>query len=434
MKKRVLVVFPTAWDERQLDALPAAVRARYETILDEPRDDDVRWDLDVLAYVDERVARWRGRIDGVFSSSDYPGAVAAAAIAAELGLPGARPESVLRASHKYHARLVQRAVAPAAVPRFRLFDPADERTWPRGDELPCFVKPVKASFSLFARHVADEDALRAFASAPALAEFRAYYVRLFDTLAARYAPGLESARAFLAEEPLDGEQVTVEGWVQHGEAHVLGVVDTSFHPGTRSFARFDFPSALPAPVQARLARIARDAALALGLDHTLFNVELFHHPASERTSIIELNPRLCGQFGDLHEKVGGTNGFALGLALACGESPELGAAGAFAAAASVPLRVFCSTVIERVPSAGRLREVERRHPGTLVWSDYRAGDLLRVGPDVEDGRSVRYGVVNLGGASRSDIEARLAALVTELGFELAPCEGEPSAAHVNAML
>jgi hypothetical protein len=37
---------------------------------------------------------------------------------------------------------------------------------------------------------------------------------------------------------------------------------------------------------------------------------------------------------------------------------------------------------------------------------------------VEDGRSVRYAVVNLGGASRSDIAAEAAATGTALGFEL----------------
>jgi hypothetical protein len=54
-----------------------------------------------------------------------------------------------------------------------------------------------------------------------------------------------------------------------------------------------------------------------------------------------------------------------------------------------------------------------------VWSDCQSGDLLRVAGDVEDGQSVRYGVINLGGASRSDIQERRAAIERELGFELA---------------
>jgi biotin carboxylase len=428
MKKRVLVVFPTAWDERQLAALPDAVHARYELVLDQPRDDDVPWDFDVPAFVDERVRAWRGRLNGVFSSSDYPGAFAAAAIAAELRLPGADPSAVLRAAHKHRSRLLQRGAAPESVPRFALFDPGDERTWPSDDDFPCFVKPVKGSFCLFARRMRDRAELRTFAAAPALSEYRAYYLRMFAQLTARYGGGGDDARAFLAEEPLEGAQVTVEGWVHGDRAHVLGVVDTSFHPGTRSFASFDYPSQLPLAVQERMERIARQVALAHGLRDTLFNVEMFHEASRGRTTLIEVNPRPCGQFGDLYEKVDGTNGFALALGLCCGDPPAVRRrAGAFAAASSVPLRVFRSSRIRRAPSAAELCAVERAHPGTLLWSDCASGAELRVAPHVEDGESVRYGVVNLGGASRGDVRARLADVVEALGFELSPLE--PSGAR-----
>src|SRR6185503_7964073 len=128
MARRVLVPFPTAWDERQFAAIPEEERARYVLHLDVPRDEDVRWDMDVLGYIESRVRDWRGRIDGVFSSSDYPGSIAAAAIASELDLPCASPRSVLTASHKLRAREIQGAVAPEAVPRFARFDPDDERS------------------------------------------------------------------------------------------------------------------------------------------------------------------------------------------------------------------------------------------------------------------------------------------------------------------
>ncbi len=422
-KKRVLVVFPTAWDERQLAALPAEVRAPYELHFDEPRDDEVRWDLDVLAYIDARVRTWRGRIDGVFSSSDYPGAIAAAAIAEALGLPGSSPANVLVAAHKYYARLTQQRVAPEAVPRFALFEPADERSWPAESSFPCFVKPVKGSFSLFARRIDDRNALRDFASAPALAEFQTYYGRLFDELAARHARLEHGARAFLAEELLGGAQATVEGWVAGGRASVLGIVDTLFHPGSTSFAGFHYPSHLPAAVQEHMGRVACDVALALGLEQTLFNVEFFHDATRERVTLIEINPRLCGQFGDLYAKVLGTGGFELALALACGESPNIRrGAGPFRAAASIPLRVFRTTRLLRAPSAEQQAAVARRFPGTLAWSECQSGDVLRVASDVEDGQSVRYGVVNLGGTDRSDLQEKLAAIVRDLAFELLPLD------------
>jgi hypothetical protein len=422
-KKRVLVVFPTAWDELQFQALPPEVRARYELVFDEPRDEEVRWDFDVLAYLEERARRWRTGLDGVFSSSDYPGAIAAAALARELGLPGAPPEAVLRAGHKFYAREAARSAVPEAVPRYRLFDPSDERTWPPADEFPCFVKPVKASFSLFARRVADRDALAAFTAAPELHEFRGFYVRLFERLAARYAALEHGAHLFLAEGLLQGDQVTVEGFVRDGIAQRLGIVDTTFHPGTASFASFDYPSHLAASVQERLWRVAAAQALVLGLENTLFNVELFHDPSTDRIGLIEINPRLCGQFGDLYAKVDGRSGFELALALCCGEEPrDVGRGAAHAAAASVPLRIFRSARARAVPGTEEWNVLQRDFSDALVWSDIREGDELCVGPAVEDGVSVRYGVVNLGGVSRADIARRLAELVPRLGFRFAPLE------------
>jgi len=422
--KRVLVVFPTSWDERQFAALPPAVRGRYELVLDEPHDDDVRWDLDVNAWIAARARRWRGQLDGVLSSSDYPGALAAAVLAAELGLPGAPPQSVLRAAHKYHSRVLQRALAPEAVPRFALFDPRDEASWPPAADFPLFVKPVKASFSLFARRVEDRSALRALAASEALGDFQRYYVRLFEELARRHADFEPAAHLFLAEEPLRGAQVTVEGWVEGGVARVLGIVDTSFHAGTASFARFDYPSRLPADVQARMDKLACAVAVAHGLERTLFNLELFHEAESGRLAIIELNPRMCGQFGDLYAKVDGQSGFALALALACGETTDVPhRTGPFAHAASVPLRTFESVRVRRAPTPAVQRAVEARFPGTLVWSEVAPGTELVVGPEIEDGASVRYGVVNLGATSRATVGDAFAEVVRALAYELEPLHG-----------
>ena len=76
-------------------------------------------------------------------------------------------------------------------------------------------------------------------------------------------------------------------------------------------------------------------------------------------------------------------------------------------------------MLRRAPSSAALAELARRD-GTLAWCDVAQGTHLEVGPDVEDGASVRYGIVNLGGRDRSDIEARADAAVRALGFELEP--------------
>jgi hypothetical protein len=421
VKRRVLVVFPTTWDERQFAALPEDVRARYELVFDEPRDADVPWNLDVLAYVDARARTWRGRLAGVFSSSDYPGAAVAAALAHELGLPGAPPASVLVAGHKLRARELHAAALPAHVPCFAAFDPCAESSWPPEERFPCFVKPVRGSFSLLARQIEDRSALAAFVRQAQIGDFRAHYPRMAEALAARYAPAARAAGDFLAEEPLCGVQVTFEGFLSRGAVRPLGLVDSSFHAETRSFEAFDYPSRLPSAVQARIAQAAGRAAQALGLDQTLFNAEFLWDVERDRLGLIELNPRLCGQFGDLYAKVDGTSGFEVGLALACGEEPQTPLrAGPHAAAASLPLRTFRSVRVTRAPVAAALRRAEGLHPGTLIWSECGEGDELRIAPDVEDGASVRYCVVNLGGQNRADLRRRLAQVERALGYGFQP--------------
>ena len=74
VKKRILFVFPTAWDRRQLEACRHGWGDRFEPLFAEPSAEAVGYDFDVLDFIDRTAAEWRGRIDGVASSSDYPGA------------------------------------------------------------------------------------------------------------------------------------------------------------------------------------------------------------------------------------------------------------------------------------------------------------------------------------------------------------------------
>jgi hypothetical protein len=92
--------------------------------------------------------------------------------------------------------------------------------------------------------------------------------------------------------------------------------------------------------------------------------------------------------------------------------------GPHAVAASVPLRAFECLRVRAVPDAARLRALEERTPGTRLWLDCRAGDVLLASPGVEDGWSQRYAVMNLGAGSRAELLARAARLAGELGIEL----------------
>jgi hypothetical protein len=172
-----------------------------------------------------------------------------------------------------------------------------------------------------------------------------------------------------------------------------------------------------------MAAIAERAVLAAGLDAALFNAELIWDPAADRIAIVEVNPRMCGQFADLYAKVDGVSGYEVALALAAGEPPPRRRAGPDAAAASVPLRVFEPVRVARAPGAADLAAAEALYPGTMVWSECATGDLLTEFGLWEDGRSCRYGVVNLGAPDRAALLERLEAVRARLGYRFEPVAG-----------
>jgi biotin carboxylase len=421
--KRVLLVFETDWDRRHL-ATNAPWRADYLIDAPEPDDVDCPWDFDVPAFIEEMVRTHRDRIHGVFSSSDYPGATAAAAIASRLGLPGSTAEQVIACSHKYYSRLTQQGAVPEATPAFALVDPNDPQPAIDSMSFPCFIKPVKGAFSVMSGRMNTPDDLRAFLARPATKEFLDGYVHIFNDLVRDLTTLDIGGSYFLAEEFLRGTQVTVDGFVFQGSVEVLGIVDSTMYPGTHSFGRFDYPSALSPKVQARMESITERAVLACGLENTMFNVELIYDARGDRVHIVEINPRLCGQFADLYEKVDGVNGYAVALSVATGVRPRLVRGdGRYRVATSFPLRTFRPVRATQVPGNEDFVRVAERFPGTLIWWECSEGQELADFESLEDGHSFRYGVVNVGGDTRADTTHRLDAIRDQLGYRLEPLHG-----------
>ncbi len=414
--RRVLVLFETAWDRRQLAACAERWSGAASVAFPEPSDVDCPADLDPVSFTARAAAGEFGRIDGVMSSSDYPGVTLAGAIAAELGLAGSRPGRLITAAHKYYSRIAQRAAAPEAVPNFALVD-LRLREVARPLAFPFWLKPVKGAFSMLARRIDGPKAFREYVDSPGLREFADDYMAIFNRMVAAYTDHPIDGRALIAEGVLRGELVTIEGFVCDGSVEVLGIVDSALHPNG-SFARFDYPSALPERVQDRMAAIARRVIAALGLEQTLWNIEMMYDAADDRVSIVEVNPRICGQFADLYQKVDGTNSYEIALALATRARPRFAPGrGRYAAAASFPLRVFEPSRVSAAPDDTDAAAAEALFAETLVWRECRAGDELSDFGG-EDGASQRYAVINLGGADRADLERRCAAVQERLGFRL----------------
>lgn len=427
-------LFAYDWDRQALDRLSSAGTARFEhagfDLFSFPSNAAlIGFDLERFA---ERQAR-RGRRAGwraVLSHHEQFGALAAALVAERLGLPGATPESILAAQHKLHARRVLQQAAPEANLGFGDLQSCYGGDIPDGLRYPQFVKPVKAAFSVLAREVASRAELQRHTR---FGRRELWVIRRlvepFERVCRARLPQAGSAHRMLLEEPVPARvaQFNLDGWVQGGQVHALGVVDAVMYPGSTSFMRWEFPSRLPSAVQAQALDVARRFLSAIDYRHGFFNLEFFHDAASGRLSVIECNPRLASQFADLYRRVLGLDAHAMSLSLALGEDPLAvprteAVAGA---AASLVYRSFEGQPVPAAPGAAQQRAFEHHCPDGLLFMFPKSGHSLA--RDFKWTGSHRYGIVHLGGRDRAQLRARAEAASTLLGWP-APYLDQPAGA------
>lgn len=419
--KRILVLFPKEWDRLEFSRPEYA--GRYQFVY-------AGFDLfrfpenlrlatfDVFRFINEVVERCRReRVDGVFSNNEYFGALVAAVVAEKLGLPRTDPRVVLTAQHKFYARRAFAEAAPEAALRFAAFPYSVRSRDELPFELPCFVKPVKATYSVLARRVDTFDELRRHLS---FWPFEKYVIKRlvkpFNDLLPWYTDYTINAHHMIAEELLEGTQVNLDGYVHEGNVHVLGVIDEHMYPGTRTFNRFEYPSRVPAEVKSRMIALAEKLLAGTGYRHGFFNLELDWEPASGRLRVVELNPRMASQLAVFYEWVDGLNPYRMLLELACGEAPNLERrAPRYRAAASFALRKFDGKPLGADPSPAQLERVRRDYPEARLMLYLKRG--LALANEMKWVGSYRYAVVNMGAGSTDDLHRRFSALRRELFAE-----------------
>lgn len=331
--------------------------------------------------------------DGVAATKDRS-ALLAAVLAERRGLPGPAPGALISCQHKPTSRLVQRLAAPDSTPRVALL----------GEGLPFtppfFVKPVVGRLSAGARRIDDPSELAGLADTTAYADG-------YEAIAA-LAGGLRGrARGYLAETLLEGREVTLEGYVHRGRVTTIGVTDSVMYPGTISFERFEYPSALPEERQAELAVLAKRIVLAHGLDDACFNVE-FIVPDAGPPGIVELNARLASQFAPLVHRLHGRSTYEVLVRLACGEDPRWRAAPPDGVAVSYVLRVFDDALVEAVPEPEEGLEILAA-PGRRLSEQ-----------GVNDDASYRLAILTGFGETQDEAVARCRERAAALSFRLSP--------------
>ena len=387
--------------------------------------------FDLQRFADRQARRGRRRgWAAVLSHHEQFGALAAALVAEQLGLPGATPESILAAQHKLHARRVLQAVAPEANIAFQALDVPYGDDMPEGLHYPTYVKPVKAAFSVLARQVDSWNELQAHTR---FGRRELWVIRRlvepFERVARQRLPGAGSAHRLMLEAPLPASmpQYNLDGWVQDGQIHALGVVDALMYPGTQAFMRWQLPSALPVEVQARALDVARRFLAAIGFAHGFFNMEFFFDPASQRLAVIEFNPRLASQFGDLYQRVQGRDPHAMSLALALGEDPRAlpRAAPSAGIAASLVYRCFTAGSVPAMPGAVARHRLQQAFPDALLYCYPKSGHSLD--RDFKWLGSHRYGIVHLSGQDAADLRRRTQQASALLGWPAPYADALPQA-------
>lgn len=356
---------------------------------------------------------------GVIAASDFPPSLLSALAAERLGLRGPTVGAMLRCEHKYWSRLCQREVVPHAIPAFALVDPARPASWSKPPlPFPFWLKPVKSYASYLGFMISDRatfDRVLKLAGVE-LPQFS----RAFNALLERGHPpaGAEEGdgRMMIAESIIQGRQCTLEGFVRSGQVFLVGIVDSIRFPNLRSFKRFDYPSSLPDEVQLEMFEISKKVVLQAGLDDCFFNIEFFWSAGSFSPHIIEINPRIACQFADLYEKVDGVNSYESLIKIAIGEAPRtLFRKGEFRCASSFVLRIFEDKLVTRIPGEEDLELLRREMPDAVVKIRASVGSRLSAG--AQDSYSFRFGMINLGGKSKSDLHRKFARCLTLLPFE-----------------
>jgi biotin carboxylase len=329
--------------------------------------------------------------DGAVGTKDRS-ALLTAVVAQRLGLPGPTPQALVACQHKPTSRELQRRVAPEATPRFEPLDGAP------AFGPPYFVKPVVGRLSQLARRI-DEPA--ELADLPSQDPYRDGYARIAEL--AGFPP--ERFRGYVAEELVEGEEVTLEGYVHTGRVTVIGVTDSVKYAGTNSFERFEYPSRFPAERLDELAGIARRLLPALGFDGGFFNVEFFV-PDQGRPTIIEVNGRIASQFAPLVQALHGRSTYELLFALACGHDPRWEEQEPDGVAVSYVVRTFEDAYVAAAPEPEPGVEI-LAHPGRR---------LSEQGPN--DVSSYRLAIVYGAGETRAEVLTRARERASKLRFRL----------------
>jgi len=407
MKKNIFVVGLDEFNLRMIRSVKNAENYNIHGLLDINRliDSGKYRLIDMLGIAEEELKRFRGSVDAIVGYTDFPVSTIVPVLCERFGVPGPTLESVLKCEHKYWSRLEQQKVIPRHIPSFIKFNPyADHPLEQIPFEYPFWIKPVKSTGSQLGFRISGK---RDFDRAIKVLREHIGLFRPFDHLLdmVPLPPEVDHVNSSycVAEQIISGKQCTLEGYVYNGRVHTYGIIDSIREPNRTSFARYQYPSALPRGVQEKMAGIAEQVMKQVGFDNSPFNLEFFWDKKRDKIWFLEINTRIPQSHSDLFYKVDGVSNHQIMIDVALGREPWFPKRqGRFRVAGKFFLREYRDKLITGIPTKEDLQVLSHKIPGTLVDLQGKAGMMLSEIPE-QDSYSYATAFIYLGARDQKEL-------------------------------
>ncbi|MFJ9850467.1 ATP-grasp domain-containing protein [Streptomyces sp. NPDC101150] len=320
-------------------------------------------------------------------------------LAAELGLPGHRPELADACRNK---QLMAEAFAAHGVPCPRTVVAGDHAALVRrieeaGLAYPLVVKPAENAASIGVSVVrAPQDLARA--------------TLLARSQTHKFPHGIALDTTLLAQEYVDGDEFSVETIVTDGEAHHLALTEKFTTQGTsRAELGHTVPAQLPPQLGAAVRTAATEALAALGLRNGIAHTEVKIDPRG-RPKVIEVGARPPGDhIMRLVKEALGIDAARAYLRVMLGERPDL-----------TPKRETAAAIrFLTAPRAGTLGRI-----GGLPHGEHIVAAAMSKLPGDEvggpDDNLARIGQIMLRADTAAEVNTAAAVALRSLTVEMAP--------------
>ena len=407
MKKNIFVIGLDDFNLRMIRSVKNAENYNIYGLLDINKLIDSGWYrlAGMLELAEDELKRFEGSVNAIVGYTDFPVSTIVPILCERFGVPGPSLESVIKCEHKYWSRLEQKKVIPEHLPAFTKFNPFDDNPLEHIPfDYPFWIKPVKSTGSQLGFRI---NRKKDFDRAIEMLRERIGLFKPFDHLLDMIGLPPEvrhvNSSYCVAEQIISGKQCTLEGYVFNGRVHTYGIIDSIREPNHTTFARYQYPSAMPQSVQQEMAVIAEKVMKQVGFDNSPFNLEFFWDRKKDKIWFLEINTRIPQSHSDLFQKVDGVSNHQIMIDVALGRDPWFPKRqGRFRVAGKFFLREYQDKLITGIPTKEDLEELSHKIPGTLVDLQGKAGMKLSEIPE-QDSYSYATAFIYLGAQDQKEL-------------------------------